>query len=685
MSHRAARADGSGPELGAAGSASRPRAGSRPEGEPLVRVEGLRVETAAGLPIVEDISFSLQAGEALGSGRRDRVWKDDKRAGDARLQPAGEQGHRRRRTGRRRSDDESRGARPAPSAREGRQLRAAEPGAARSIRRCASATQSSRWSAPTSRTATPRHRSRMRSSASGFQGPRSCSVDFRTSSREGSSSACASRSRSSASHRSSSSTSLQRASMSSPRPAARGAGAPARRAGVSMIYVTHDLAVVAGFADRIAVMYAGRIVEEGPTAEMLQSPQHPYTRGLLNSIPDHAARRRSCQSAASGRPRRTTAGLRLRPGARCASRRATPRCPPSHGRRRPTPPVACAPTTSPLRVVNTACHRAPAPATARSLLSVSNLRAEYRGRGEVVSPRRMSASPSGAASAWPWLASPAAARRRSRGRSPGCTASAPDASSSTTRSCRPRHATARGSSASGSSSSSRIRAMRSTRGNGPRRRRAPGPSAARPLDAEADARSSGCWSLVASSRGSPSATRRSSREANASASDRSRPRGEARGADLRRDHLRARRLRPGRRPQPDYRPRESLGLSLLFITHDLGVVSTIADQVLVLQQGNIVEGGATRDVLMSPKHPYTKALLEAAPSLSKVLAATSRQTRTANRAMAFAFDPFSHEARENPYPAYRHILDDDALPALPQRRAGIRRGRAVRRRRRCPA
>src|SRR5262249_2945082 len=52
--------------------------------------------------------------------------------------------------------------------------------------------------------------------------------------------------------------------------------------------------------------------------------------------------------------------------------------------------------------------------------------------------------------------------------------------------------------------------------------------------------------------------------------------------------------------------RESLRLSLLLITHDLGVVSTIADRVLVLQQGAIVEGGETRDVLRSPAHPYTR-------------------------------------------------------------------------------
>ena len=53
--------------------------------------------------------------------------------------------------------------------------------------------------------------------------------------------------------------------------------------GMATIFVTHDLGVAAEIADRIAVMYAGRIVEEGPVADILANPQHPYTQGLLAS------------------------------------------------------------------------------------------------------------------------------------------------------------------------------------------------------------------------------------------------------------------------------------------------------------------------------------------------------------------------------------------------------------------
>jgi peptide/nickel transport system ATP-binding protein len=58
-----------------------------------------------------------------------------------------------------------------------------------------------------------------------------------------------------------------------------------REAGTALIWITHDLAVVAGLAERIAVMYAGRIVEQGPVDDVLDAPLHPYTRGLLDSVP----------------------------------------------------------------------------------------------------------------------------------------------------------------------------------------------------------------------------------------------------------------------------------------------------------------------------------------------------------------------------------------------------------------
>jgi oligopeptide/dipeptide ABC transporter ATP-binding protein len=57
---------------------------------------------------------------------------------------------------------------------------------------------------------------------------------------------------------------------------------------LSLLLITHDLGVIAETADRVAVMYAGRIVESGPVRTILRDPQHPYTRGLLASIPGGA-------------------------------------------------------------------------------------------------------------------------------------------------------------------------------------------------------------------------------------------------------------------------------------------------------------------------------------------------------------------------------------------------------------
>ena len=56
--------------------------------------------------------------------------------------------------------------------------------------------------------------------------------------------------------------------------------------GMGIIFITHDLGVIAQTADNMAVMYLGRLVEQGPVREVLRSPAHPYTRGLLDALPD---------------------------------------------------------------------------------------------------------------------------------------------------------------------------------------------------------------------------------------------------------------------------------------------------------------------------------------------------------------------------------------------------------------
>jgi oligopeptide/dipeptide ABC transporter ATP-binding protein len=58
-----------------------------------------------------------------------------------------------------------------------------------------------------------------------------------------------------------------------------------QRTGVALLFVTHNLGIVARMCDRVAVMYAGRIVEQGPVRELFKAPRHPYTQALLGSIP----------------------------------------------------------------------------------------------------------------------------------------------------------------------------------------------------------------------------------------------------------------------------------------------------------------------------------------------------------------------------------------------------------------
>ncbi len=86
---------------------------------------------------------------------------------------------------------------------------------------------------------------------------------------------------------------------------------------IAVLMITHDLATVFAYADRVAVMYLGRIVESGPTGQVLANPQHPYTRALLSVLPvaDPDARNRDSQILVGETPdpSRIPSGCRFHP------------------------------------------------------------------------------------------------------------------------------------------------------------------------------------------------------------------------------------------------------------------------------------------------------------------------------------------------------------------------------------
>ncbi|QBY52767.1 ABC transporter ATP-binding protein [Cupriavidus oxalaticus] len=91
-----------------------------------------------------------------------------------------------------------------------------------------------------------------------------------------------------------------------------------RETGAAAIWISHDLAVVKDLVDRVCVMYAGRVVEQGPVAELIARPLHPYTRGLLDSLPTPEMRGATLRAIPGAAP----ALAALPPG--CAF---APRCP----------------------------------------------------------------------------------------------------------------------------------------------------------------------------------------------------------------------------------------------------------------------------------------------------------------------------------------------------------------------
>ncbi len=387
---------------------------------------------------------------------------------------------------------------------------------------------------------------------------------------------------------------------------------------LAMVYISHDLAVVSQVADRVAVLYAGRIVEEGPTKVVLGRPRHPYTRGLVASIPDHRQPRRLRSMPG------VAVGVDERPHG-CAF---APRCPQRIERCVTEFPaleeiasgswVRCFEwqSTPPLE------YESP-PSTARRsvseapLLQVETLQAGYRGRHErTVAASRVSFSVEQGA----------------------CVALVGESGSGKT-------TIARCVVGLHEPDSGRIlldakplagRAGRRTR----EERRRIQIVFQNPYDslnprhrvADEIARPARVLRGLSKSDADVEVERLLERVRLPARLGRRFP-SELSGGERQRVAI-ARALAAA----PDLivcdevtsaldvsvqaavlelltELQEELGLALLFITHDLGVVASVADRVLVLDRGSVCEEGPIEQVLSAPQHEYTRRLLEAAPAL----------------------------------------------------------------------
>lgn len=395
--------------------------------------------------------------------------------------------------------------------------------------------------------------------------------------------------------------------------------------GLAMVYVSHDMSVVAQIADRVAVMYAGRIVEIGPAQEVLQRPKHPYTKGLLASIPDHT----------SPRMPRAMAGIAVSVGESQRGCAFSPRCPlsvrhcedqvPPLEEQAPGHDVRCFETgrlhemdyltgAAPPKPRLTTTHDAP-------VLRVSHLQARYATRGGPVTAAEdvsfdvyagdcvalVGESGSGKTTIARAIAGlhenakgvislfghelAIPARKRSREDRRRIQLVFQDPSDA----LNPRH-TVR------SIVSRPLTTLRDLRG----------PARDREVDR-----------LLEQVRLPISASSRYPREL--SGGERQRV-GIARALAAGPDLLICDEITSSLDVSVQAAVLEllqdlrgMLGLGVLFITHDLGVVAALADRVLVLENGLVCEQSSTIDLLRSPVHPYTRRLLDSAPSLSSAL------------------------------------------------------------------
>jgi peptide/nickel transport system ATP-binding protein len=392
-----------------------------------------------------------------------------------------------------------------------------------------------------------------------------------------------------------------------------------RELGLAIVYVSHDLAVVASIADRIAVMYAGRVVEDGPAAALLAEPRHPYSLGLLSSIPDPNEPRRL----------RSIPGLAVGVGDRPAGCAFAPRCdqcvPACNEAIPPLEPLAgdrfvrC----PEWRRTPALAPELRAPAAARpharvALLAVEDLRAEHHAHGSCL------------------IAASQVSFALARGECVALVGESGSGKTTIARCVAGLHAPARGrlllegaplpplAAARTREARRRIQIVFQNPYDSLNPRHRVGDSVARPARVlrglsrgEAEAEVAALLDRV----------RLPARLAQ-------RFPGELSGGERQRVAI-ARALAA----KPDLvvcdeitsaldvsvqaavlellaELRTELGLALLLITHDLGVVASVADRVLVLEGGVVCEQGPVLQLLSHPEHEYTQRLVAAAPTLA---------------------------------------------------------------------
>ncbi|MDX6533136.1 MAG: peptide/nickel transport system ATP-binding protein ddpF [Gaiellales bacterium] len=385
-----------------------------------------------------------------------------------------------------------------------------------------------------------------------------------------------------------------------------------REASVTIVYVSHDLAVVGSVADRVAVMYAGRIVESGPSSDVLFRPRHPYTVGLLSSIPDPVTPRqlRSMPGIAVG-PRDRPPGCAFAP--RCTQR--VPACDQLPGLFQASAEhvVRCFEWTRTPQLDRPKRTVAAAEAAEAPLLEVRALQADYHGRRVVkevsfaVHPRECLALVGESGSGKTTIARTIAGlHARAGGDIALAGASLAPFAAGRTREQRRRI---------------QIVFQNPYDSLNPRHRVLD--AVARPIRvlrgmSRADAATE-ALALIDQVRLPRDVAERYP--------------GELSGGERQRVAI-ARALGA----QPDLlvcdeitsaldvsvqaavlellaELRRALGLAMLFITHDLGVVASIAARVLVLENGELREQGQVNAVLSSPGDDYTRRLVAAAPRL----------------------------------------------------------------------